>query len=277
MQFDNNANNVTLTNPSPNAKTRAVIASPTQDISPSTPRRIIDPLPAVGLALVGLVLAGILATCQVIITPPAVYFDGQSQDNLPIIDPNTVPMVGSPDALYVVTLLFDYTCPHCQQMHFMLDEVIHRYDGKLAFVLCPAPLDSKCNPYITGDVDEFKDSCELVKIGLMVWVAKHEAFPAFEHWMFSFESGDRWRPRSLDAAKAKAVELVGQAKFDAAQADPWIDQYMQSSIQIYGGTIQNGIGGVPKLVFGSRWVIPEPYSADDLVMILQDSLTVPEP
>jgi hypothetical protein len=138
-------------------------------------------------------------------------------------------------------------------------------------------LDSQCNAYVARDAEQFKDSCELVKIGLAVWLADREAFPALEHWMFSFESGDRWRPRSLDAARAKAVEMVGQAEFDAAWADPWVDRYLETSIRIYGQTIQSGHGGVPKLVLGSRWVIPEVYSADDLVSILQDSLGVPMP
>jgi hypothetical protein len=161
-------------------------------------------------------------------------------------------------------------------MHFMLDAAVRRYNGKLAFVLCPAPLNTRCNPYIPRDVDEFKDSCELAKIALAVWVARREAFPAFEQWMFSLESGDFWRPRGPEAAKAKAIELVGQAKFDAALADPWIDRYLQTSVRIYGGTVQGG-NAVPKLIFGSRWVIPEPYDADDLVLILQNSLAVPKP
>ncbi len=127
--------------------------------------------------------------------PPAVYRGGESKNYLPAIDPHDVPLLGSPDAPYVVTLLFDYNCPHCQQLHFMLDEAVRRYDGKLAFALCPTPLNTRCNPYIPRDVDEFKDSCELAKIGLAVWVAKREAFPAFDRWMFSFESGDRWQPR----------------------------------------------------------------------------------
>jgi hypothetical protein len=97
--------------------------------------------------------------------------------------------------------------------------------------------------------------------------------------MFSLESGDRWHPRSLDAARAKAVELVGQAKFDAARADPWIDRYMQTSIRIYGDTVRLDQSGnaLPKLVFGSRWVTPELSDADDLVLILHDSLAVPRP
>jgi protein-disulfide isomerase len=226
------------------------------------------------LLAIGLALAGIMAAGQVVITPRAVYRGGESHHNQPAIDPRTVPLVGSPDAPYIVNLLFDYKCPHCQQMHFLLNEVIRRYGGKLAFVLCPTPLNTQCNPYIPRDVDEYKDSCELAKVGLAVWVAKREAFPAFDLWMFSLESGDRWHPRSLDAARAKAVELVGQAKFDAARADPWIDRYMKSSIRIYGAT---GGNAVPKLVFGSRWVIPQPYDADDLVSILQDRLAVPKP
>ena len=134
----------------------------------------------------------------------------------------------------------------------MLDEAIRRYDGKLAFALCPAPLNTQCNPYIPRDVDEFKGSCDLAKIGLAVWAANREAFPTFNRWMYSLDSGDRWSPRSLEAATDKAIELVGQAKFDAALADRWIDQYLQTSIHIYGDTIQNDRHGnaLPKLVFG---------------------------
>ena len=87
----------------------------------------------IGLALVGLVLAGILATCQVAFAPPAIYRRGESQVNLPAIDPHAAPLVGSPDAPCIVTLLFDYKCPHCQQMHFMLEAAIRRYGGKLVF------------------------------------------------------------------------------------------------------------------------------------------------
>ena len=234
----------------------------------------IQPLPVMGLVLTGLVLAGIMAASQAGFTPYAVYSNGESQDNLPAIDYHSAPMVGSPDASYVVTLLFDYQCSHCQKIHFMLEEAIRRYDGKLAFALCPVPLNTQCNPYIPRDVDGFKNSCELAKIGLAVWVAKAEVFPDFENWMFTYESGDRWRPRSLETARAKAIELVGQAKFNAAWSDPWIGKYLQASTQIYGQTIQGGRGSIPKMIYGSNWVIPEVYNANDLFMVLQKSLAV---
>ena len=265
-EFDDHSTEIPLTN-------HAMV----KNVSPATPGRIIRPLPAMGLALIGLLLACILAAYQVGFTPSVVYDDGETQDNLPAIDYHAVPMAGSPDAPYVVTLLFDYQCSHCQKIHFMLNEAIRRYAGKLAFVLCPTPLNTECNPYIPRDVDAFKNSCELSKISLAVWIARREAYPAFENWMFTFESGNSWRPRSLETARAKAVELVGQEKFDAAWNDPWIGRYLQDCIQIYGQTIKSGKGGVPRLIFGLHWIIPEPYNADDLVMILQNRLAVPLP
>jgi uncharacterized membrane protein len=245
-----------------------------RQVNPGSTVRVIGRSRASGWSLVGLALAGVLAVCQWTIVPRAVYHAGESQNHVSEIDVRTVPLVGSPNAKYVITMLFDYKCPHCQQLHFMLNEVVRRYHGTLAFALCPTPMRRECNPYIPRDIDEFKDSCELAKLALVVWAANHESFPEFDQWMFSHESGDRWQPRTLDAARAKAIELVGQQKFDTALADPWIGKYLQNSIRIYGNA---GAGAIPKMVFGSRWVTPQPNDTDDLISILHDSLGLPPP
>jgi protein-disulfide isomerase len=245
------------------------------EVSPVAARRATGRLPAIGLALIGVTLAGIMAAGQVAFAPAAVSRGGESPGfTLPAIDAHKVPLIGSPDAPFVVALLFDYECPHCQQLHALLEETIRRSGGRLAFALCPAPLNTHCNPYIPQDIDVFKDSCELTRIALAVWVANHEAFPDFDRWMFSPDPGEPWHPRTLEAAKAKAIELVGHAKYDTARADLWIDQYLQISVRIFGAT---GANAVPKLVFGPRWVNPEPNDADDLVAIIQSSLGVPKP
>jgi hypothetical protein len=95
--------------------------------------------------------------------------------------------------------------------------------------------------------------------------------------MFTFETGDRWLPRNPGAARAKAVELVGRKAFDAAWSDTWMEKYLQTSVQIYGQTIRDGKGGIPKMVYGSRWVFPESYNPDDLALLLQKSLAIPLP
>ncbi len=251
--------------------------TPARTVAPAAPRRLLGRAGIISRVLSGLALAGILAASQVGFAPTNPYRGGKSADTLPALDPHSVPLIGSPDAPYVVTLLFDYECPHCQQLHWMLGEAIRRYHNQLAFALCPAPLNSRCNPYIPSGADEFKDSCGLARIGLAVWVADRRAFPVFDRWMYSFDSGDRWHPRSLDAAKAKAIELVGRAKFAAAWDDPWINRYMRTCIHIFGETMRDGIGGVPKLVYGSRWVTPAPRDAAGLVSILQNGLAVPKP
>jgi uncharacterized membrane protein len=248
-----------------------------QDRSAVSGLKLFSRIHIAGMVLGGLLLAGLMAAFQMKFTPGSVYSDGSSQDAMPAIDYKSVPLAGSADAPYIVNLLFDYQCPHCQKLHFMLEETIQRYNSKIAFVLCPTPLNNECNPYVSGNADAFKNSCGLAQVGLAVFAASRDAFPEFEKWMFSFESGDRWQPRSLEAAMAKAIELVGQKNFDNAWSDPWIGQYMQTCIRIYGQTVLNGQGGVPKLVFGSRWVIPEPSSVDDFITILQNSLGVPKP
>ena len=236
----------------------------------------VGPLRVTRLILIGLLMSVILAAGQVALTPKTAYYSGTSQDDLTAINYKTAPIIGSPDAPYVVKVLFDYQCSHCQKIHFMLSEVVRRYSGKLSFVLCPTPLNTQCNPYIPRDVDAFKNSCELARTGLAVWAAKREAFPDFETWMFSFESGDKWQPRTLETVREKAIELVGEEKFNATIGNNWVEDYLQACIQTYGQTVQNGKGGIPKMVYGSKWVIPEPNNEEDLIRILQESLGVPE-
>jgi len=41
--------------------------------------------------------------------------------------------------------------------------------------------------------------------------------------------------------------------------------------------LQGQKGGIPKLVYGSRWVIPEADNAENLMAIIRTSLAVPQP
>lgn len=248
-----------------------------EEFAPAASRRLLGGRTAMRGSVAGLGLAGILAVGQLTIKVPPHDQAGQAQTQLPVMETHEAPMIGPPEAPCIVDLLFDYNCPHCQQLHLLLAEVVRRYHGKLAFVLCPTPLNSRCNPYIPRDAAEFADSCELANTALTVWVANRARFPEFDRWLFAYESGDRWQPRSLAAARARAVELVGEAQFAAAQADPWINQYLQTAVRIYGNTAQGGNRAVPKLVYNSRWVIPEANDADELLGMLGERFSLLPP
>lgn len=222
----------------------------------------------------GIFLAGAITISQITFSPSVIHNEQETQISMEF-DYQNIPMKGSHDAMYIVNILFDYQCPHCQRLHFLLDETINKYNGKLAFALCPVPLNNQCNQYIPPEADAYKNSCELTRISMAVWVANREVFSAFDTWMFSFETGQRWRPKTPETAKIKAIEMVGKDVFEAAYSNPWIDEYIQASVELYGGTIQNNNRGIPRMVYESNWVIPEPYSVDDIIKALQENLKIP--
>lgn len=241
------------------------------------PVRLMKPQQVISFLLFGFLLSGVLAVAQVAIKPTAQFNAGEAPESLPAVNVQEAPIIGPRGATLTLFLLFDYNCAHCQKIHFMVQEMVDRYKGKLAVVLCPTPLNTHCNAYVPKDVKAFSTSCELTRIGLAVWRAKPSAFNEFEQFMFTFESGSRWESRTPEAARSKAIELVGQKAFESALKDTWIDGYMESCVQLFGHTLQGGKGGIPKLVYGSRWVIPQPENTDNLMSIVQTSFSLPKP
>lgn len=223
----------------------------------------------------GLFIAMLFAALQAAFLPNSVYSTGHSQEVLPVIDPESAPRVGPAGAPIVVTLLFDYQCSHCQRLHFLLPEVVAAYKGNLAFILCPTPLSPHCNRFVPQEVQGFANSCELARLGLIVWQNQRERFAEFEEWMFSYESGDRWRPRTLEAAKARVIGWMGQPAFQEAANHRLVSLYLQQSVDLFGKTLTKGKGAIPRLIYGSRWVTPDPADAADLVRILQENLALP--
>ncbi|MCO6044046.1 hypothetical protein NG895_09005 [Aeoliella sp. ICT_H6.2] len=224
--------------------------------------------------LLGLALAGGLAATQAFQTLPGVVVAGETADGDANTEELLPPLIGRPDAPVIVTLLFDYQCRHCQQMHFILNEAVQRLEGELAIALRPAPLSTQCNSFVPRDVEQFEGSCELAKISLAVWLADEQAHAEFHQWMFTFDTGARWQPRSLSTAHEKAIALVGEAAMESALGDPWIQRCLDSSVQRYGAA---GGGPIPKLVYGSRWVTASPTDADALLAVLREQLSAPLP
>lgn len=118
-----------------------------------------------------------------------------------------MPYLGDPRADQVVVVLFDYACPHCRELHGLLDQAIDKDPSR--FVLVPLPLSiyEGQSRHISSDLPRFADSAERALLSMAVGAIDREKWRAFDRWLFAMDGGDF--PRSAKDARAKAETLVG--------------------------------------------------------------------
>ena len=216
----------------------------------------------------GLAAAALFAVVQVRTRPDAIYDSGRSEALLPVFEEGEVPALGEGSP---VTLLFDFQCNHCRRLHRILPELLERAGGQFRIFLCPVPLSSACNPYIpAGAVDRFAGSCPLTRYALAVWYARPEAYAAY--WDYLLGDGDERAQVSPDDALRLAQDLLGDGLGDAL-ADPRIDACLRKAEELFGRTSSAGSGGVPRLILGQRWLVPETDDADELLQLIRTELS----
>lgn len=218
----------------------------------------------------GALVTAALAVFQLLTTPSYRAQTGRSEAPLPIPAATASPVVGPEDAPVTVALLYDYRCSHCRTIHGFLDEAVAHFGGRVAFVLCPTPLSPACNPYIpAGSEDRFAGSCDLARLALGLWKADPEAFRSFDAWLFEADGKEGWYPRSPEEAEAKARELSGGIPLDGV----WTADYLSRTLELFGRTTSEGRSGIPRLVHGSSWIIPEAETPEGFIRAVEDLLS----
>ena len=229
----------------------------------------------------GLVAAALFAFVQARTLPDAVYDTGRTEAALPSFEEGEVPVLGdSPvkpandgegpanDEVGPLTLLFDFQCIHCRRLHRVLPELLARSGGRI--LLCPVPLSSACNPYIPASgIDRFAGSCPLTRYALAVWYARPDTYADFWDWLLG--SGDEHAQIVPAEAEKRAHALLGD-DFEAALADPRINAYLRKVEELFGRTSTSEKSGVPRLIRGQRWLVPETDDADELIELIRTEL-----
>ncbi|MCR4860006.1 MAG: hypothetical protein K5910_05020 [Bacteroidales bacterium] len=218
----------------------------------------------------GLAAAALFALIQARTLPPAAYDKGETGAELPLFRGDETPVLGPADAAEELTLLFDFQCIHCRRLHRVLPELIAKSGDSLRIRLCPVPLSSSCNPYIPASgSDPFAGSCALTRLALAVWYAAPEKYEAC--WDALLGGGDEHR--RVDPADAERLvrELLG-ASFEEACRDPRIDAYLKQVYELFGRTSTLEKSGVPRLVLGRKWLVPEVDDADALLSLIRNEL-----
>ena len=221
--------------------------------------------------LAGLAAAALFAFVQARTLPAAAYDAGRTEASLPTFADGEVPVLGPSDAPEELTLLFDFQCSHCRRLHQVLPELLAKAGGQYRIRLCPVPLSPACNPYIpaTG-VDRFAGSCALTRYALAVWYARPEAYEAY--WDELLGGGpSTGSGGAVGEAEAAARAILG-AEFAAATKDPRIDAYLRKVEELFGRTSSAEKSGVPRLIRGQKWLVPETDQADELLELIRLSL-----
>jgi len=159
-------------------------------------------------------------------------------DSVPL-DPEELPIIGSSNAANVVAVMSDYTCPHCRDMHSWWRDAVNRYGDQLVIVMLPISMEAKYNPRIKVTSAKSKNGFELAKLSLAVWRADKKSFEKMEDWLYEGQ------PRTPEAARAHAVELVGEDAMKKAETDPWVERTVKRNINIY--VLDKG-GSIPKIL-----------------------------
>ena len=72
-------------------------------------------------------------------------------------------------------------------------------------------------------------------------------------------------------AEAAARAILG-GEFAAATKDPRIDAYLRKVEELFGRTSNAEKSGVPRLIHGQKWLVPETDQADELLELIRLSL-----
>jgi protein-disulfide isomerase len=142
-----------------------------------------------------------------------------------------LPMIGSMDTPHRIGLLFDYTCHHCRDMHSYIREAVETFDGQLACVLIPVPLDANCNKLIEETHEDHVDACKYAKLCLAVHLAAPEKYDAFDRWLFS----NHKQVKKLEEVRQHAEKLIGADSLEKALSSAAVREQLQQNIRAYDG------------------------------------------
>ncbi len=237
----------------------------------SKPQFCLKPSAAIAASLAGAACVAVLASAQ--ITFPHRMNLVRVHKGTFKLDLRELPKLGSESATRVFVSLFDYTCPDCRDMHKLLASALKRYGTQLAIVSLPVPLDARCNPVVRTTQKKHQQACDYAKLGLALRRVSNAAFLQFDEWIFE--------PRdipTLDQAREKARQIVGEEPLKAALSDPWVERTLQTSVALYeqNGNITSSYR-MPQLVIGDIVNLGRLTRPEDLYQLLEKNLGVTPP
>lgn len=180
------------------------------------------------------------------------------------IDTYQHPVLGRPDAPFVIAKLFDYTCQYCREIHTHLTAARERYGDDLAIVMMPVPMNPSCNAYVRSRSSHHKDACALARLALAVWRISPSAFEDFDAFLFDGEEHP-----SVELARVQAELLVGKEALDRQLADWRLHDQLQFGVKLYATA---GRGAIPKVLVPPKTLIRGVDNREEFFKLLENEL-----
>jgi len=184
------------------------------------------------------------------------------------LDIRKLPVFGKPDAPHVIVELFDYTCPQCRRLHYLMKDARERYGDQLAVVVLPTPMNKACNPHVQQPDEKHRFACDFARLSLAVWQQHPEAFEQYHDWLI-----ERFDPPEVDEAKERATWLIGKdrANVGSVQVGESVDRQLAETARIYKLA---GGGAIPKLLGPGFVAVGLPANFEKLCAMLEKQLGV---
>ena len=182
-----------------------------------------------------------------------------------------LPIIGDRNAKNRIAILFDYTCHHCRTLHSYIREVLPKYENKLACIMIPMPLDSKCNPLIKTTQKDHINACNYAKICLAVHQISPGKYEEFDTWLFSNHNF----PKQLSKVREYAEKIVGEKILnETINSQSLLDQ-LATNIEVYNLNSKNGKTTImPQTIIKNRVMFGPPPSTQALEKILIQTLNL---
>jgi protein-disulfide isomerase len=181
------------------------------------------------------------------------------------LDTHAMPVLGDPDATYVVAEMLDYTCSHCRQLHPHLAAARERYGDQLAVVLYHVPLSADCNDHLPPGKRGRKEACEYARLAIGVWQLAPEKFPEYHNWLMQGR-----RAPSLGEAKQRAMQIAG----DKLLLDDKLKKQITDRLRRQSDDWNTLKTGLPLLLFSDSAVSGAGKGSAEVIKLLEDKLGV---
>jgi uncharacterized membrane protein len=177
------------------------------------------------------------------------------------------PIVGPPDAKFLVATMMDYTCEFCRRLHPMLEEALRSFNGNLGALMVFAPLEPACNPLVEEFEPKHVNACAYARLALALASVDEAQFPAFHRWLFEGE-----HPPSVEQVERRAAQIAGEGRLRDALTGARVKQRLDDGLTLYRLT---GKGPLPRVLLPTGVLMGEVSDSAYLITLLREQLAAP--